>query len=92
MIITDEAKVVVTEMLEKNGHDCLQASLQKGCCGSSLYFTFTNLKTEDKPVTINGISVLMNEDAEAKAATVTMKTNDEGELLIEDASKSSGCC
>ena len=44
MIITDEAKVLLTEMLQENGQDSLQASLQQGCCGTSLYFTFVNKK------------------------------------------------
>ncbi|KNZ43544.1 hypothetical protein [Acetobacterium bakii] len=91
MIITDEAKVLITELLKTNGYDTLQASLQKGCCGTSLYFSFTNLKPEDKPVLINEINVLMNDEAKPKAETVTLKTNETGELVVEDSVKS-GCC
>jgi len=91
MIITDEAKVLVTELLKTNGYDALQASLQQGCCGTSLYFSFTNLKAEDKPVLINGINVLMNDEAKPKTETVTLKTGETGELVVEDSAKS-GCC
>lgn len=92
MIITNEAKVLVTDLFKKNGYDALQASLQKSCCGTSLYLSFVNKKSDDKPVIVNGISVLMKDDAETKADTITLKTNNEGELVIEDASQSSGCC
>jgi len=92
MIITDEAKVLVTELLKTNGYDALQASLQSGCCGESLYFSFTNLKPEDQPVSVNGINVLMNGEVKPKTDTVTLKTNETGELVIEDTAKASGCC
>ncbi|MBK5243499.1 MAG: hypothetical protein JJE18_00485 [Eubacteriaceae bacterium] len=92
MIITDEAKVLLTEMMKTNGYDSLQASLQSGCCGESLYFSFTKLKEEDKPVYINGVAVLMKGEVEAKTETVTLKKNDDGELVVEDSAQASGCC
>ncbi len=92
MIITDEAKVVLEEMLKENGQDALQASLQQGCCGTSLYFTFTNKKADDQPVIVNGINVLMEGEAVLKTSTVTLKTDDEGKLLVEDSAQASGCC
>lgn len=92
MIITDEAKVLLTEMLKENGQDSLKASLQQGCCGTSLYFTFVNKKTDDQPVVVNGINVLMDGEAVLKTNTVTIKTDDEGKLIVEDSAQSSGCC
>lgn len=92
MIITDEAKVLVTELLKTNGYDALQASLQSGCCGESLYFSFTKLKEQDKPVYINGVAVLMKGKVEAKTETVTLKKNNNGDLIVEDSAQSSGGC
>ncbi|WP_286947801.1 hypothetical protein [Acetobacterium sp. UBA5834] len=92
MIITDEAKVVLEEMLKENGQDSLQATLQQGCCGSSLYFTFTNKKADDQPVIVNGINVLMDGEAVLKTNTVTLKINEEGKLVVEDTAQASGCC
>ncbi|WP_303870074.1 hypothetical protein [Acetobacterium wieringae] len=92
MIITDEAKVVLEEMLKENGQDSLQATLQQGCCGSSLYFTLTNKKAGDQPVIVNGINVLMEGEAVLKTNTVTLKINDEGKLFVEDTAQASGCC
>lgn len=92
MIITDEAKVVLEGMLKENGQDALQASLEQGCCGTSLYFTFTNKKADDQPVVVNGINVLMEGEAVQKTNTVTLKIDDEGKLIVEDSAQSSGCC
>jgi len=92
MIITDEAKVVLEEMLKENGQDSLQASLQQGCCGTSLYFTFTNKNVDDQPVIVNGINVLMEGEAVLKTNSVTIKIDDEGKLVVEDSAQTSGCC
>lgn len=92
MIITDEAKVVLEKMLKENGQDSLQASLQQGCCGSSLYFTFTTKKADDKPVIVNGINVLMEGEAVLKTNTITLKIDAQGKLIVEDSAQSSGCC
>lgn len=92
MIITDEAKVVLEEMLKENGQDSLQASLQQGCCGTSLYFTFTNKKADEQPVVVNGINVLMEGEAVFKTNTVTIKVDYNGKLVVEDSAQASGCC
>lgn len=91
MIITDEAKVLLEEMLKENGHDSLQASLQQGCCGTSLYFAFTNKKADEQPVIVNGINVLMEGEAVFKTNTVTIKVDPAGKLIIEDTNQSGGC-
>lgn len=91
MIITDEAKVVLTEMLKENGQDSLQASLQQGCCGTSLYFSFANKKADEQPVNVNGINVLMEGEAVFKTSTVTIKVDSNGKLVVEDTNQSGGC-
>lgn len=91
MIITDEAKVVLEEMLKENGQDSLQASLQQGCCGTSLYFSFTNKKADEQPVIVNGINVLMEGEAVFKTNTVTIKVDSNDKLVVEDTNQSGGC-
>lgn len=92
MIITDQAKVLLTQMLTENGHDSLQVALQQGCCGSSVYFTFTDQKDHNKPIIINGIPVVMDETIADRADTVTIETDDEGKLKVVDSAQKSGCC
>lgn len=91
MIITDEAKVVLADMLKENGQDSLQASLQQGCCGTSLYFSFTNKKADEQPVIVNGINVLMEGEAVFKTNTVTIKVDSNDKLVVEDTNQSGGC-
>ena len=91
MIITDEAKVVLEEMLKKNGQDSLQASLKEGCCGTSLYFSFTDKKADEQAVIVNGINVLMEGEAVLKTNTVTIDVNSSGKLVVEDTNQSK-CC
>lgn len=89
MTITDEAKIIINEALDSNGYDCLKAMLQKSCCGTSLYFTLTKLQEGDNPISINGIPVLMDDETQEKAKTVTIAVKD-GELVIRNDSPS--CC
>jgi hypothetical protein len=90
MKITNEAKKILEGMFASNDCDCLKAKLQKSCCGTSLVFNLAKLKNGDEPVSINGISVLMEGDAKKRAETVTI-TVENGELAIQDQA-SSGCC
>lgn len=89
MNISDEAKTILLKSLASNDNDCLKARLQKSCCGTSLYFTLTKLHEGDDPITINGISVLMDDQAKERAETVTLAAKD-GRLVIED--EQSSCC
>lgn len=90
MRITNEAKKMLEEILASNDCDCLKAKLQKSCCGTSLVFSLAKLENGDEPISINGISVLMEDDAKKRAETVTI-TVENGELVIQDEA-SSGCC
>ena len=90
MKITDEAKKILEEVLESNNCDCLKATLQKSCCGTSLAFSLSKLEDGDEPTSINGISVLMEDEVEKRAQNVTI-TVENGELAIQDE-QSSGCC
>ncbi|MPM23481.1 hypothetical protein SDC9_69955 [bioreactor metagenome] len=89
MKITDEAKVLLAEALIANNCDCLQVTLQQSCCGTSLNFDLAKLNTDDESVLVNGVSVLMDNETQKRAETVTLAAEN-GELVIEDDAPS--CC
>ena len=90
MKITEEAKTIITEALKSNGCDCLQAKLQRSCCGTSLVFNLTKLEAGQTPITVDGVSVLMDNNTQERANTVTVAVED-GKLVIHD-DKPSCCC
>ncbi len=90
MKITNEAKTMLEEVFASDDCNCLKAELQKSCCGTSLVFSLAKLADGDEPVSVNGISVLMGDDAKERAEAVTI-TVENGELAIQDEA-SSGCC
>lgn len=90
MKITNEAKTMLEGVFASNDCDCLKAMLQKSCCRTSFVFNLAKLEDGDEPISINGISVLMEEDVKERAETVTI-TVENGELAIQDEA-SSGCC
>lgn len=87
MKITNEAKKMLEGIFASNDCNCLKAMVQKSCCGTSLVFNLAKLEEGDEPTTINGISVLMEDDTmeRAEAVTITVK-NDELAILDEAAS------
>ena len=89
MIISDEAKILITETLASNNCDCLQVLLKKSCCGTALNFVPIKLKAGDSTVSINGISVMMDSQAQARVEKITFAVED-GELIIQDDAPS--CC
>lgn len=90
MVITQEAKTLLDKVFESNGYDCLKASLQKSCCGTSVVLSMTKLDDKDEPVTIDGVSVLMDNEAQERAKTVTLDAK-RGRLILQDEA-ASGCC
>lgn len=76
--------------LKSNGFDCLNASLQKTCCGTSIVFSMTNLEANQKPITINGVSVLMDDETQIRAESLTLLV-ESGELNMHDEI-GSDCC
>ena len=88
MKITNEAKTILEDLLISNGFDCLKANLQKSCCGTALAFNLGKIEDGDEPMIINGIKVLMNQDAIDRANAITIRV-DHGELVIRDEAASS---
>ena len=89
MVITQEAKMLLNELFEKNSSDCLKVSLQKSCCGETIVISLAKLSDDDKPIDVNGVSVLMNEKVQKRAMTVTL-TSKNGKLVVQD--KMDSCC
>lgn len=89
MKITEEAKSLIMEVLVSNDCDCLQATLQQSCCGTSLNFTLKKLRAGEDHISINGISVIMDNKTLERAETATLAAKD-GEIIIQDGEQS--CC
>lgn len=89
MKITDGAKSLIMQAFISNDCDCLQVTQQQSCCGTSLNFELIKLKADDKTVSINGISVMMDNQTQARTETVTLAVEN-GELTLQD--DSSSCC
>ncbi|HEX2945711.1 MAG TPA: hypothetical protein VHT96_07125 [Clostridia bacterium] len=91
MKITDEARELIREALASNNCDCLQVVLQESCCGTSLSLGLSKLEPGDATTDINGISVIMDEQTQARAESVLLAVED-GELVMHDNKPSSSCC
>lgn len=90
MKITQEAKAIINSIFAEKKFNCIRTSLQKSCCGDSLVISLSKLKSDDKPLDINGISVLMDDKAQLRAEKVTIEVEN-GELFIKDETVHS-CC
>lgn len=89
MKITQEAKLLIMEGLATNDCDCLQVTLQQSCCGTSVGFSMTKLTEDEEPVSVNGISVMMDNKSRERTETVTLAVEN-GKLIIQDSASS--CC
>lgn len=89
MKITNEAKAIISELLVSNDCDCLEVMQQETCCGTSIYFSLVKKDADEKTVSINGISVIMDDQAKERTETVTLSEKD-GELFVQDDAPS--CC
>ena len=89
MKITQEAKLLIMEGLASNDCDCLQVTLNQSCCGTSVSFSMVKLTADEKSVSINGISVMMDNKSRERTETVTLAVEN-GKLIIQDSASS--CC
>lgn len=90
MKITDEAKVVLQDLLTANDSDCLKATVQQSCCGTSLVFNLAKTTEDDDPISINDILVLMTDEVQKRAESVTLTVQNEELALIDE--EASTCC
>jgi Fe-S cluster assembly iron-binding protein IscA len=91
MVITDEAKKIIMEVLKESNCDCLKVVLEKSCCGTSLNFGLTRLEPNDISISINGISVLMDAETESRVEMITLAVED-GDLVIQDNTACASRC
>ncbi len=84
MQITNEARDILLDVIRANGKDALLVTEKASDCGhTSLLISLASRTESDLPVLINGVSVLMDGPAAARAETVTLSTQD-GRLVILD--------
>ena len=92
MQISDEAKEIIEKILTENNCDCLQVSVVKSCGGTSLHFSLANMGDQDKPISANGISMVMDEQIRARVEKLVISAEG-GQLTIQDdeAASCSSC-
>lgn len=88
MKITDGAKEILNAALQQESANGIRLHTEKSCCGTSLQFELITISTEEQPETINGLSVLMDEETRAWTGTVTIDAEN-GKLTLHD---SASCC
>jgi Fe-S cluster assembly iron-binding protein IscA len=83
MKITQNATVIVKNLLEQNQCNAIQVQLVEGCCGPSVALSITKTQDEDVLVDENGISVLYIEDAFELTQNVILDEK-EGSLFLNN--------
>lgn len=89
MKITDGAKEIINAALQQENANSVRLHTEKSCCGTSLQFELVTITTEDHPETINGLSVLMDDETRTWTGTVTIDAEN-GKLTLHDSASS--CC
>lgn len=89
MKITDEAKLLINEVLAGEKANAIRLHTNRSCCGTSLQFELVTLTDQDQPEIINGLSVLMDKETQAWTGTVTIGAAG-GKLTLHDSAAS--CC
>lgn len=88
MQITNAAKEILDKALTEQQCNALRLHTQNSCCGRSLQFELVTLEAEDKAETVNGLSVLMDDETRQWTGTVTIDADGENLKLSESTS----CC
>jgi Uncharacterized conserved protein len=92
--VTDEAKEMLDQSMKDHQCDCLRVFTEPGCCGMSLNFGLDTKKSDEQATAINGVPVIMDEQARQQTDALTIGVA-EGKLVIDGGScgcGSSGCC
>lgn len=88
MQITDAAKKIINDALEKEQCNGIRLHTTSSCCGKSLNFELVEIGIDEKAESINGLSVLMVDDTRMCTGTVTVDADGEKLTLINSES----CC
>jgi iron-sulfur cluster assembly protein len=83
MHITDQAKTVLTEVLQEQGAEGLRLSSIAGCCGPQIAVSMADPEPTDTIETINGIRVAIDPSMKGTdELTIDVETTPEGEGLV----------
>lgn len=85
MKITDEAKVLLQDILKKENFNCVIAGLHYHCsCGdATVQFGLGNIEDGDQVYTYNEIPVVMEEETVSRTELITIYVEN-GELMFLD--------
>lgn len=87
MQISDSAKVILENMLEEEGKNCLTFFVQGHGCHSQLCMDFIVVSEANQ---INGLNVEMNEETSRMLEDIILDAND-GNLVIRSTAPATGC-
>jgi iron-sulfur cluster assembly protein len=83
MHITDQAKTVLTELLQEQGADGIRLSSIAGCCGPQIAVSMDDPEPTDTIETINGIRVAIDPSMEGTdKLTIDIETTSDGVGLV----------
>ncbi len=102
LTITTPAAELLKQIMKENGADGLIASLQQTCCSAAPVFQMVRFEEGDEPVEVNGISVLIEDEAKPYCEEAIIDLDD-GELMVfmpshggcgchHDHDHEGGCC
>lgn len=87
MQITDAAKKMISEAIAEKGCNGIQLYTEKSCCGKSLQIALVVIAENEKTDSVNGISVLMDDETREWTENITIDVEG-GQLRLVRAS----CC
>lgn len=90
MKITPAAQEALKQVFQENGADGLQAFFQQSCHGVMPVFQMVRFEEGDSPEDIDGIAVLMDEEAKPYLEEIIIDVKDD-ELVLFGVQGCSGC-
>lgn len=91
MIITDDARTLLQEILKGRNCNALKVTVKPSCCGTAALIAPVLLEEGAETDSVNGIPVQMEEAARVRTEFVTLDTKD-GTLVIRDEQPSTCSC
>ncbi len=83
MKIAEEAKTIILAAMAQNDLDCMVVSQLESCCGKQLNFALGKAKPSDKPVNVDGISMIIDEEILKGCDSLTILA-EKGQLFMHD--------
>jgi HesB-like selenoprotein len=80
MVITDQAKLALQDILKENGKEGIRLySAGEGCCGPQLGLSLEDPQTTDRVEKMNGIQVAIDEQVSSIIEGITLDAEETGE-------------